>query len=161
MMLLNLTNYHDGPNLMFWWTCWLGQRKCEDFNSKILHRWIFHDKARLYWSMKGRLSYQQFDDIDWEAIDGAISVKPHLFQLWHAKHHSGWCATGKNMKRWGFWNSDTCPCCLSQPELNPTHILQCSSQWLAQYRQALYETVFEWMEHQDTHPGILLSLIHI
>ena len=28
------------------WTCWLGQRKCEDFNGKYLHRWIFHDKAR-------------------------------------------------------------------------------------------------------------------
>ena len=71
------------------WTCWLGSRKCEDFTGKCLHRWIFHDKARHYWSRKGLLSYKQFDDIDWDAIDGAISGKPHLFQLWYAKHHSG------------------------------------------------------------------------
>ena len=137
------------------WTCWLGQMKCEDFTGKCLHRWIFQDKARHYWATKGLLSYQQFDDIDWVAIEGAISSKPHLFQLWHAKHHSGWCATGKNMKRWGFWSLDNCPCCLTQPELNPTHILKCSSPCLTQYRTEIYQTVLDWMEVQETHPDLL------
>ena len=61
------------------WSCWTGPIKCEDFGNKILHKWIFHMKARQYWSFKGILSFAQFDMIDWDLIARVMATKPHLF----------------------------------------------------------------------------------
>ena len=76
-------------------TYWLGNKKCEDFTRNSLHKWIYQEKARQYWPFKGLFTNQQFDIIDWELIRKVIDNKPHLFQLWFAKNHSEWCATGK------------------------------------------------------------------
>ena len=94
------------------WTCWLGNNKCEDFKHNQLQDWIFCKKARFYWNWREKLSIAQFDSIDWDIIERALSRKSHGFHTWYSKHHSGWCGIGKNMKRWGYWKTDKCPCCL-------------------------------------------------
>ena len=115
-------------------------------------------KARQYWSFKGLLSFAQFDKIDWDLIAEVMATKPHLFQLWYSKHHSGWCAIGKNMKRWQFWNSDKCPCCLTHPETSTTHFFRCRSPALIAYRNEIYKSLFAWLTNQQTHP-VLINML--
>ena len=81
------------------WTCWLGDIKCEDFKYNQLQDWILRKKARSYWNWREYMIVTQFDIIDWDTIEKTLSRKPHGFHTWYAKHHSGWCDIGKNMKR--------------------------------------------------------------
>ena len=84
------------------WTCWLGNNKCKDFKHGQLQDWIFRKKVRFYWNWREKLSTIQFDTIDWDTIERALSRKSHGFHTWYSKHHSGWCGIGENMKQWGF-----------------------------------------------------------
>ena len=143
------------------WKFWLGNKKCEDFTRNSLHRWIYQEKARRYWVFKGLFTNQQFNSIDWELISQVIDNKPQLFQLWFAKHYSGWCATVKNMKRWNFWDSDKCPCFLTQPETTPTHIFKCRSPDMIKFRKETYDFIIKWLTQQNTHPDLLRMIIHI
>ena len=49
--------------------------------------------------------------INWSALEMATMTFPPLFQMWVAKHASGFCRVGRMMKIWGFWQEDICPCC--------------------------------------------------
>ena len=51
---------------------------------------------------KGIISVEGWNAIDWEALEVANRGFPKLFQLWAAKHASGFCMVGKMMKRWGY-----------------------------------------------------------
>ena len=89
-------------------------QKCEDFCKQKLQKWIYHKRAREYWSKKHKFTLQQFDIIDWNLVERVLSNKPQMYKLWFSKHHSGWCAHGRNMKRWKYWDKDKCPCCLTK-----------------------------------------------
>ena len=43
-------------------------------------------------------------------MGAALHTKPQLFQLWVTKHVSGFCATGKMMKKFRCQAHETCPC---------------------------------------------------
>ena len=95
------------------WTCWVGNNKCEDFKHNQIQDWVFQKKARFYWNWREKLSLAQFDNIGWEIVEKALARKSHGFHTWFSKHHLGWCGIGRNIKKWGFWSTDKCPCCLT------------------------------------------------
>ena len=62
-----------------------------------------HDREKLHKDL--------FDNVAWEAMGAALNIKPQLFQLWVTKQVSGFCATGKIMKKFRYQAHETCPCC--------------------------------------------------
>ena len=141
------------------WSCWLGDTKIEDLVHQDIKFWIYRRRARWYWSYKEYISFEQFDVIDWYTVGQVLDLKPQLYRLWFAKHHADWCGCGKNMKRWGFWDSDRCPCCLTEAEQDSTHIFHCTMPEMVKFRSELYSEVAQWMESVSTHPQLQDMLI--
>ena len=63
------------------------------------------------------------------------------------------------MKRWGFWDTDKCPCCLTEPEQDSTHIFYCNMPEMVKFRSELYSEVAQWMGEVSTHPQLQDMLI--
>ena len=106
------------------WRCTVNGRKFtgggpdffEDLLSRtVMREWLAHKK---------QLASDHFDSVDWEAVGEAVDGFPTLFQLFVAKWVSGHCGVGKWMKRWQFWDDDTCPCCKASQE-SVGHLLRC------------------------------------
>ena len=116
---------------------------------------MFRKKARFYWNCKEKLSLAQFDNIDWEIIEKALAKKSHGFHTWFSKHHSGWCGIGKNMKQWGFWTSDKCPCCLTHSENDTKHMFKCRNQEMKDFRNQAYTELYRKLCKMDTSLDIL------
>ena len=95
------------------------------------------------------MSMIQFDIIDWDTIERSLSRKSHGFHTWYSKHHSGWCGIGKNMKRWGFWTTDKCPCCLTHSERDTKHMFKCKNQEMREYRNKVYTELYEKLSDMD------------
>ena len=67
------------------------------------------------------------------------------------KTQLGWCAHGKKIKRWKFWENDKCPCCMTHKEKLSYHILTCNKPEMKVYRQELYDKIENWLIDQNTH----------
>ena len=62
-----------------------------------------HDREKLYKDL--------FDNVAWEVMGAALNTKTQLFKLWVTKHVSGFCATGKMMKKFCYQAHTFCLCC--------------------------------------------------
>ena len=63
------------------WSCWLGNKKCEDFIKQKLHKCIYQERAREYWSGKNKFKYKQFNNIDWTLVERVINKKPQMYKV--------------------------------------------------------------------------------
>ena len=95
------------------------------------------------------MTTSQFDSVDWNTIERSLSGKSHGFHTWFSKHHSGWCGIGKNMKRWRFWTTNKCPCCLTHSENDTKHMFKCKNQEMRE-RNSDDENM-ENEEHLNSH----------
>jgi hypothetical protein len=82
------------------------------------------DKLRGYWMSKDQSTPQLFTRINWDACGQAMRALLFGKKRWLVKHLSGWCATGRNMKRRKEWKHDKCPICF-QPNETIGHIMSC------------------------------------
>jgi len=99
-----------------------------------------------------------FWEIDWDAIGEATAKTPQQFKLWISKHASGCFGVGKNMKCWGFWDHDKCPCCRLATK-DKAHLMMCPNQYCKDVWQSNVTIVEEWIEQEDTMPEIWECLI--
>ena len=58
------------------------------------------------------------------------------------------------MIRWKMWDTDKCPCCLTETESDSTHIFHCKLPEMSGYRNELYSDISQWMKSVSTHPVI-------
>ena len=83
-------------------------------------------------------------------MGSALRTKPQLFQLWMTKHVSGFCATGKMMKKFCYQVHKTCPCCkLPGVVENTAHLLICPDIRM----QAAWSTKIEELEEWTNNTG--------
>ena len=66
--------------------------------------------------------------------------------MWVAKHASGFCGVGRMMKIWGFWQEDTCPCCLLGKVETVGHLLHCPVAWMQKVFSKGVQEIQEWMQ---------------
>jgi hypothetical protein len=78
--------------------------------------------ALSYWDRKQRFGTLDSREIDWEALGNAMQATPNR-QRWVSKTISGFCATGRMMKRPRERDTDACPRC-GHPE-TVEHIWTC------------------------------------
>jgi hypothetical protein len=55
--------------------------------------WAHHQLAQKFYHEKKMLSYEQFNEVDWESIHCTLHDLPRLFQVWAAKHVLGVAGT--------------------------------------------------------------------
>ena len=121
-----------------------------NFQSKILyHRSI---QSRLLQLQEKGFSNQAFRLTDWEAMGLAISSLPLSRQHWILKHASGRSSIGVEMLRRKEWQTDSCPRCSRQETV--THLPQCSSTSATNIWKNFIELLPDWLESNQTHPGI-------
>ena len=107
------------------WSCLLGEGRTSQNKS---YRSGFLENEQENTGQEKKITYQQFDIIDWNLVERVLSKKSQLYKVWFSKHHSGWCAYSRNMKRWKYWDKDKCPCCLTKEENQPTIVLHVTNQ---------------------------------
>ena len=127
--LRHLLSYYEEPNCpkaLFkeGWSCWLDDVKVTSDPGPAIRRFIHGRRMQEHCHIKEGLPREAFFLIDWDAIDDATASSPNLFNLWMTKQVSGFCAVGKMMKRWRFWENSKCHSC-DEPKEDATHILYC------------------------------------
>jgi hypothetical protein len=88
----------------------------------------------------------------------ALSDVAPLFR-WVSKHVSGNCAVGKTMKRWGYWESDNCPCCQT-PTKTSRHVVTCTNDRIKVTRQAQLHAFRGKLQSMETHEDIERCFMH-
>jgi hypothetical protein len=68
-------------------------------------------RAMDHWNSKNRFGTCNTDAIDWESMGMAMAASTHTRQHWVSKTISGFCSTGKMMKRRKERPTDECPRC--------------------------------------------------
>ena len=63
------------------------------------------------------------------------------------------------MKRWGFWSTDKCPCCLTHSEKDTRHMFKCKQQEMCEYRNKIFTEVYVKLDELETAPHILEILV--
>jgi hypothetical protein len=97
---------------------------------------LSHEEARRFYtaarhkvrgSNKGSLGWTEeaFNEVDWKAIEQALSCRPNGFQLWLSKQAIGVCATQKNKAQIQDILDDRCPNCGKRGEDNK-HLDTCT-----------------------------------
>lgn len=135
------------------WHCKLNGTKTTTNPSDQIRHHIYARQLREHLLSKKRLHQDYFDTIDWKAAGAAGKTSPPLFRLWITKHVSGWCATGRKMKLWKFWDNDRCPCCQA-PDETTQHLLICPSPGQCSTWDEAIKGFEAWMAAVDTAPDI-------
>ena len=107
----------------------------------------FHGEAlQGYAVQKDGIAPEAWASINWDALDMSMMTFPSLFQLWVAKHASGFCGVGKMMKIWGFWQEDKCLCCLLGEVETVSHLLCCPAPQMQKAFKEGVQEIQEWMQ---------------
>ena len=64
-----------------------------------LKRNINCQQAKKFYAKMEFLTPRVFDEVDWEALDLALKVKPKMYNPWYRKQYSEWCATNYKLKQ--------------------------------------------------------------
>ena len=74
--------------------------KITDNIIRTCHDTICSNQLIDYWNTSGRYPSTLHNHIDWDNMHKALNVLPLKRSTWLLKHITGYCATGKQMKRW-------------------------------------------------------------
>jgi hypothetical protein len=113
-------------------------------------------RAMEYWSSKNRFGSCNTDAIDWESMGMAMAASTRTRQHWVSKTISGFCSTGKTMKRRKERPTDECPRC-GEPE-DTCHVWRCNHETQDLWNKAL-ERLSEWLSSNSTPPEIRMAII--
>ena len=112
-----------------------------------------------YWiNDKKRFTEEGYFQVDWDACKMAMRKSKVTRRHWVTKFESGWCATGKMMKKWNYRLVDNCPRC-GAPGESTTHILKCrAASAEIQWGKSMME-LSKWLEENNTCPDISKFLV--
>ena len=91
------------------WPLWVAGTKVTKDVASTISEHIDGRKLIEYWEAKGRFGQGTAADIHWEAVGKAMTAVGRNRRQWVVKHSTGFCATGKMMRRWKQQTSATCP----------------------------------------------------
>ena len=109
--------------------------------------------TRSYWEGKERFRPEAWERVHWEAVGRAMSEAGRPRRQWVVKHASGFCATGKMMKRWNKQQSTKCPRCDEEVE-DARHVWQCKGQGADDVWKSSLRKLHLWMLRSRTQPNL-------
>jgi hypothetical protein len=93
-----------------WATVINGKKLTSNLRDK-LREYCAQRPAMEYWNSKTRFGSVTAEQIDWDSFGAAMKQTPLNRQRWVSKMVSGFCATGKMMRRRRERSTDECPRC--------------------------------------------------
>ena len=117
-------------------------------------------KAREFLCTKRGWSTSQFDQVDWVALDDALSTKTTGFKIWLAKQHSNFCASRVQMHRCKQSDDDKCPSCLTAVE-TADHLCRCPNEERTQLLSDSTRDLASWLnQNNNTHHELCYWIPH-
>lgn len=109
--------------------------------------------ARSFYIEELKWSADQFDAVDWDALNVTLQKKNQMYTLWLAKQASKFCGSRLQVSRMTAGADDRCPNCL-QPEERAEHLNLClDGNRTRQFRESVKE-LSVWLDKEHTHPEI-------
>ena len=144
--------FHEG------WAVEIGGIKLNDKIAFHIRQWIAKRKLRHYLYQKDLIVWDIFPHLDFEPLRQYLSTQSQAFQLWFAKHWTGFCAIGSKMKQMKLWDNDLCPCFRRIPETKSMHIFLCPHPNMVKLRNKSFHNILAWLQETSTDP-ILIEII--
>ena len=139
------------------WAFWIGETKiCKAIGGEIVER-RQGAKCLSYWNERGRFGEGSMEKIDWIGTGQAMKAVAQSRQRWVTKHVSGFCATGKMMKRWKKRDNARCPRCDKEEE-DAEHVWLCQGEGANDIWDKSIERLLDWMKKEKTY-GKLAEVI--
>ena len=143
------------------WCCWAGgMRITGELHSKVVVA-VTEKEMKEKLAKYGVLTLPGFNVVDWQVVDRSRAQLTQGMQVWLMKHTSGFCGSGAMMHRMKLWESQTCRCCLRQPEVTPWHILECGHRDMASARTAMLSELQVWMANQSVDGWLIEVLLRL
>jgi hypothetical protein len=135
------------------WQCWVNNTKQTSDPADAMRNHVLGSRLRAHLVKTNKMCAEDFDRVDWNAINLSLTKKSPLYHLWAAKHASRFCATGRMMERMKLWDNAHCPCCGHEMETTH-HVIQCPDPRMRQQWEESVEGLEMWMDEVDTDPEI-------
>lgn len=139
------------------WQTFVENKKIISSMRTILRNTCTSGPAIQYWSKKMRFGPYKPQDIDWDSFGAAMKAIPTARQHWISKTITGFCATGRMMRRRRERETDACPRC-GEPE-DVEHVWCCGYDTEALWNKAIND-LRVWMDDNSTHPQMRDAIIH-
>lgn len=110
------------------WTATIhGTRICRQLKRKIAESYL-DDDVMHWWKTKRHKPFtaQQIGLMDLDAAKAALESVHHGRRRWVCKFAANYAPTGRNMRKWKFWDHDKCPRCACTNE-DVAHVWTCPS----------------------------------
>jgi hypothetical protein len=139
------------------WQVWAGSKKITSDLSRHLKEFCSAQTAENYWRGKPRIS-DKFEQVDWEAIGGAMQQIPLSRRIWISKQVTGFCATGNTMFRRKARSTAQCPRCTEDE--TPAHVLRCRGSDASTIWDRAITKLKNWLQDNLTHPEMSNAIIN-
>ena len=128
---------------------------------KYLRKSIHGGGILSFWvDSQRRISDKAVGMVDWESQGRALRSCRRPRQQWVTKFVSGWCGTGKMMKRWKQRVTAACPRCGHRVE-DCTHVLECEAAGAVAEWEIATRKMQEWLQCQDSCPALAALVIRV
>ncbi len=138
---------------MVWW-----QRIYKDIPT-LLYEIVHAEQAKQYSLSKDCISTEDFEQVNWEAIDKAMKESQRMRRVFVSKQSSGMCGVGKFMVGWRERESPDCPRCGKFFEDAP-HVWVCSGLDADKVWDTSLTRLEEWMSSVQTGPDAQTTILH-
>ena len=117
------------------------------------------DLARDYLSSRSKLPREDFDLVDWDALERAMGAWPRMYRIFYTKHVTGCCA----VRHFQHEITDgqkprNCPCC-PDPDETTYHVLLCENPTRMKLFSRSVDKLEDWLERKDTGPELAEMII--
>jgi hypothetical protein len=138
-----------------WATVIDGKKLTSNLRDK-LREYCARRPAMEYWDRKKRFGSATAEQIDWDSFWVAMKLTPLNRQRWVSKMVSGFCATGKMMRRRRERTTDECPRCGQVEDVE--HVWRCQFDTASIWEKAL-SGLKEWLMANSSHPEMTRLII--
>jgi len=140
------------------WICSIKQLRVVKQLADTLRDHINDEPIAKYWKSKFQLSESTWQLIDWDGVGRAYQESTPTVRWWATKHTSGFFAHGKNMTRWQFRTSASCPRC-GQVLEDKAHITQCPDADASLTWQHSVKELGKWLRDNNTAHELAAAII--
>ena len=117
-------------------------------------------QMRSFLHKNNRLQCQNFDQVDWNAMNHKMNTTPTHHKIWITKHLSGFCGTNKCKNHRDSTQTTMCPCCKNPNIIEDTrHILHCTDPQREELWSDSLQDLEKWLWSRQTEPTLLASII--
>ena len=131
----------------------------QNFNAQFLLN-CYRPRVQHYYCRKYQWEDSTLDNINWQAIEGAMRRFTPSTAKWVTKFSTGFIGTGKCLARREYWLDPTCPSCHHHSE-NNVHIILCPHPTRRQHLLRQFNNLYEWMNYVRFPESMVLEIQRI